>query len=766
MRLPTAPLAAVLALVSSTLLGLVSPTLRAQVPTGRPQLWHTLTFDFRGPSTDEQATPNPFTDYRFDLVLTKPDGSTMIVPGYYAADGDAAESSADSGDVWRALLVPDQIGTWTFQAEFTTGPLVASDGGGTATGFDGATGSFDVFASDKQAPDLRALGMLRKGQETLPRWAATGEPFLEMGTNSPENLLAYTDFDNTFDMGGEVPNFLHSFAPHVQDFAPLGGKTWQGGKGEGLFGAINYLASEGLNSCFVLTFTGYGDADDIWPWLIRDDPTRYDCSKLDQWARFFRHTQDRGLHVQLTLTETENEAFFELVGTDNTFDPMRKVYHREMVARFGHHLALSWNLGEENGWSAGNSSPYRRATTDAQRRLFSEHLRGLDPYNHPIVLHTHFSARGGESAEAIYSALLNPTNPAQAIDGASLQGPYDSRRSLDEPSDAVNANTHAKVRDWVDRSRAVGLDWIVGSHEQRPSVWGSVPDGASRDPNHDLTRKDVMWGTYMAGGTSVQHYFGYNFRFTTGDDVTVEDFRPRTDLWRQSRVVKDFFEQYLPYDRMDCVTELVAEPFAYAFGRKSEIYAVYLRNGTPTTLDLEGCTSEFKVEWYDPRNGGPLQAGSVLRVAGPGVVDLGTPPVQQGGSPTDDWVCLVRSTYIVPGTGCSDSLEPSIDAPAVFGERSTVTVANPQESLPTAILFGLRQDPAFPFPFPPVCSLDPTSCGVNVAPTASVSATSARVRWPVNPALIGAFVRIQTTSYRANRGCFELSKAIELQLGR
>lgn len=738
-----------------------------QQPSGTPRLWHTLTLDFQGPLTDEQATPNPFTDYRLDLVLTKPDGSTITVPGYYAADGDAAETSADSGSVWRAHFVPDQIGSWSWVAEFTTGPLAASDGGGTPTGFDGASGNLVIDDTDKVAPDLRGLGMLRKGDETLPRFAGTGDPFLELGVNSPENLLAYDGFDNTIDLGGEVPNFLHSFAPHVQDFASLGGgPTWQSGKGEGLLGAINYLQSEGLNSCFVLTFTGYGDADDIWPWLIRDDPTRYDCSKLDQWARFFRHTQDRGLHVQLTLTETENEAFFELVGTDNLFDPMRKIYHRELVARFGHHLALSWNLGEENGWGAGNSSPYRRATTDQQRRLFSEHLRALDPYDHTILLHTHFSARGGESAEAIYSALLDPMNPAVAIEGASLQGPYDSLRSLAETSDNVGANTHAKVRDWVDRSRAVGLDWIVGSHEQRPSVWGAVPDGSARDPNHDLTRKDVMWGTFLAGGTSVQHFFGYNFRFTSGDDVTAEDYRPRADLWRQSRVVKEFFDTYLPYDRMDCATELVEEPFAYAFGRRAEIYAVYLRNGTPTRLDLEASAAEYTVEWYDPRNGGALQPGSVASVAGPGMVDLGTPPVQAGGSPTDDWVCLVRTTYIVPDSGCSDSESPIVSGPAAFGGSTTISAPSAQQVLPTAILVGELQTPPMPFPVSPLCSTDPASCGLDVFPILALNTPSTVVDWPTDPVLLDATIWFQTTSFAFDSGCFELSTAVEMQLGR
>ena len=30
------------------------------------------------------------------------------------------------------------------------------------------------------------------------------------------------------------------------------------------------------------------------------------------------------------------------------FDIEGKLYYRELIARFGHHMAMNWNLGEEN----------------------------------------------------------------------------------------------------------------------------------------------------------------------------------------------------------------------------------------------------------------------------------------------------------------------------------------------------------------------------------------------------------------------------------
>jgi hypothetical protein len=49
------------------------------------------------------------------------------------------------------------------------------------------------------------------------------------------------------------------------------------------------------------------------------------------------------------------------------------VYYRELIARYGHHLALNWNIGEEN------------QNTDAQRKAFAAYFQAVDPYNHPVV---------------------------------------------------------------------------------------------------------------------------------------------------------------------------------------------------------------------------------------------------------------------------------------------------------------------------------------------------------------------------------------------
>src|SRR3546814_20656586 len=55
----------------------------------------------------------------------------------------------------------------------------------------------------------------------------------------------------------------------------------------------------------------------------------------------------------------------------------RKIYIREMVARFNHFLAVSWNMGEEN-----TQHP------DVVREQ-AKYIDSLDPYDHPLVMATY-----------------------------------------------------------------------------------------------------------------------------------------------------------------------------------------------------------------------------------------------------------------------------------------------------------------------------------------------------------------------------------------
>ena len=136
------------------------------VVTGELREWHKVTLGMEGPFASEEGTPNPFMDSRLDVTFTC-DDRRYVVPGYFAADGDAAESGADSGNQWRVHFRPDATGTWGYRISFLAGAGIAvSEDLSTGTPVEplhGLEGSFEVGPTDKTGRDNRARGRLRYG---------------------------------------------------------------------------------------------------------------------------------------------------------------------------------------------------------------------------------------------------------------------------------------------------------------------------------------------------------------------------------------------------------------------------------------------------------------------------------------------------------------------------------------------------------------------------------------------------------------------------
>ena len=571
------------------------------VISGDLKKWHKLTLTFNGPQSGEEAEPNPFLDYRLNVTFTK-GKKQYVVPGYYAADGDAAETSATSGNKWRVHFVPDEEGNWSFRGSFRTGRDIAisSDpAAGKSTPFDGVAGKFMVGPTDKTGRDFRSKGFLKYVGKRYLQFVETGEYFLKGGADSPENFLAYADFDGTFDAGelkreGEAAGkeFLHRYGPHVKDWK-AGDPTWKNGKGKGMIGALNYLASKSMNSVYFIPYNiDGGDGKDVWPWTNPKEKYRFDCSKLDQWEIVFSHMDKLGLMLHIIQQETENDQ-----GLDGgELGRQRKLYYRELIARFGHHLALVWNLGEEN------------TNTTSQRKAFCRYIKDLDPYEHPVVMHTY---------PGKYEECYEPLLGYEYFDGPSLQ----------------TNDTHNQTMKWIDHSVATGRKWFVSLDEIGPAHTGVKPD--KDDYWHDEVRDKHLWGHLMAGGAGVEWYFGYKFAH---NDLNCEDWRSREHMWELTGYALEFFHKYLPFTEMSHHDELTSAKNDYCFAKPGQIYAIYFPTGGTTHLDLGSSSGEFSVEWYNPRVGGPLRRGSVAEVIGPGPVAIGHPP-----QPTDkDWVALIK----------------------------------------------------------------------------------------------------------------------------
>ncbi|MBM4157090.1 MAG: DUF5060 domain-containing protein, partial [Lentisphaerae bacterium] len=138
------------------------------VVSGELKQWHKVTLTLDGPYAHERDTqPNPFTDVRLNVTFTHESGAPRyVVPGYFAADGNAAESGAVSGTKWRAHLSPDKAGRWTWEAQMSRGKHLAVGPAGddvlpmVVAPVNAKSGEFTVAASDKTGRDFRAQGRL------------------------------------------------------------------------------------------------------------------------------------------------------------------------------------------------------------------------------------------------------------------------------------------------------------------------------------------------------------------------------------------------------------------------------------------------------------------------------------------------------------------------------------------------------------------------------------------------------------------------------
>ena len=358
------------------------------------RIWDPVTLSLSGPFAHEfhdviePGKPNPFADYRMSVTFSQNDQS-FTVPGYFAADGDAAESSAKSGNIWRAHFSPPTQGEWNYKVSFVAGKAAAYDADAKVTpvaSCDGKTGTFKVDGKTKPTYGDQCYSGMLLPHGTHLVFRESGNPFFKIGPDAPETLLAFKDFDGTQTLKPKKGP-LKSYKKHVQDSNQTD-PTWHSGKGKGLLGALNYLARKGVNSISFLTYNVDGDGSNVWPHVSATDKMHFDCSKLDQWGIVFNHAQFNHLLLHFKLQETENDDWRHGTNKDSgkkiagaldggKCGPERMLYLRELVARFGHLNMLEWNIGEENTQSF------------EEQIAMARYIASVDAYGHNIVLHTY-----------------------------------------------------------------------------------------------------------------------------------------------------------------------------------------------------------------------------------------------------------------------------------------------------------------------------------------------------------------------------------------
>jgi hypothetical protein len=300
----------------------------------------------------------------------------------------------------------------------------------------------------------------------------------------------------------------------------------------------------------------------------------------------------RACRQHFKTLETENELLLD----KGDLGVERKLYYRELIARFSHHLALNWNLGEE----------INDASTE-QKAAWANYFWTHDPYQHHIVIHN-----GADHYDLLGSA--------SKLTGFSLQ--------TNRPD---FSRVHSQTKNYIDRSAAAGKPWVVACDEPGDATHALLTD--AEDPTRDNARKNSLWGNIMAGGAGIEWYFGYKHPHS---DLTCQDYRTREKMWNQCRYALEFFKKYeIPFWDMKCDNDLTANTNDYVLCKPGQIYLVYLKHGGKVQLNL--AAGNFTYGWFNPRNGDGLEALlNVGKIKGPKKLNVSAPD-------ENDWVLLMSS---------------------------------------------------------------------------------------------------------------------------
>lgn len=563
--------------------------------------WQPLSLDVSGPAaTETDESPNPFLDIRLSVTFTAPSGNQVVVPGFFAGDG----AGNGRGNVWRALFSPDESGNWAYVVSFRQGNnLAVSDNatGGSILSADGASGSFVIAERDPEAPGLLADGRLEYiGEHYLKQ--ADGGYWIKGGIDSPENFFGYAGFDNTVNQSGGagtdgLQDDVHRYEPHVDDWNtgdPNFTSEDTGVDGKGIIGAVNYLSGQDVNSIYFLPMNLGGDGRETYPFVGASgsefDNSHYDVSKLHQWNIVLDHMQRKGISAHFVLAETEG-------GNTNWLDNgqlgvERKLYYREMIARFSYLNGIKWNLSEES-----------RYGTDRHIE-FARYIRSLDWADHQIAVHTNRDSPGNT-----YNDLLG-------------QPDFDTTSIQFSPRNADNY-----VETWRKNSANAGVKWVVEMDEIGPASTGLT------DTNADSLRTEVLYPTLFSGG-HIEWYFGYH-SLPLGGDMRTENFRTRESMFRFMTYARNFMMDNLPFWEMSPNDEALSggDSGDQVFEKPGQVYALYLQDGSSgrTLLVAQG---SYSARWFNPRTG--LFTGDTSNLSGTSLA-LGSSPNGQ----SEDWVVLI-----------------------------------------------------------------------------------------------------------------------------
>ncbi len=567
--------------------------------SGALSKWQPVTLAFRGPHVSETDSVNPFMDYRL-VADFKNDSSQIRVDGFFAADGNAGNSGASDGDLWKILFSPEKAGKWKFDARFLRGSGVAFRDPDSEDSEElwRIEGNFDITEVDSAETGFYRDGKLTGGSAYL-RMSETGKLFIKNGVEAMDSFLASSDLEGTADPGDP----MSAKAFHQEDWTeedPL----WGDEQGKSLIGALNYLASAGLNSLSLST-THIGETGrQVYPWLSAGQCSRYDVSKLDQWEQVFRHMDRLGISIDFRVADSGETPL--ALGSE------RHLYFREMVSRFSHHPGLVWHLPSGDG------------TNTDQLKADADLLRSLDPYRHPIALSNALplpDTVNGKPSKA-YGIVFKTLTEISGMAIGALHLPD-------------TTELHKEALKWVRTSRKARSPWALDILQ--PGLYSSVqPPDSTFAGNYRQLMKTTLWGSLMAGAAG--NSWKVPKRQYIADGPLDANFREMDSWWQITQNATQFFTSHVNFTKMQSHDELLSNPAAFCLASVGEEYLVYLPEYEQTDLAIGD--GNYVIAFFDPYRGGKLldKKNQGWEITKANSVSLSAYDGQQH----KDWVILIK----------------------------------------------------------------------------------------------------------------------------